>query len=164
MLINGAKCSTMHITACNKDQDFTNISARGTEIIAHVTAMKLLGVVIQYSLKWDQQIDSMVAKGIRRVLFDADSFYTHSISVCQAHTLIRHVLFDADSFYAHSISVCQAHTPIRRVLFDADSFYTHSISVCQAHTLIRRVLFDADSFYTHSISVCQAHTNTPCAV
>ena len=51
MLINGAKCSTMHITAFIKDQDFTNITARGTEIIPHVTAMKLLGVVIQYNLK-----------------------------------------------------------------------------------------------------------------
>ena len=47
MLINGAKCSTMHITACNKAQDFANITARPTEIIPHVTAMKLLGVVIQ---------------------------------------------------------------------------------------------------------------------
>ena len=69
MLINGAKCSTMHITACNKDQDFTNITARGTEIIPHVTAMKLLGVVIQYNLKWDQQIDSMVAKANTRKYF-----------------------------------------------------------------------------------------------
>ena len=69
MLINGAKCSKMHITACNKDQDFTNITARGTEIIPHVTAMKLLGVVIQYNLKWDQQIDSMVAKANTRKYF-----------------------------------------------------------------------------------------------
>ena len=69
MLVNGAKCSTMHITACNKDQDFTNITARGTEIIPHVTAMKLLGVVIQYNLKWDQQIDSMVAKANSRKYF-----------------------------------------------------------------------------------------------
>ena len=48
----------MHITACNKDQDFTNITARRTEIIPRGAAMKLLGVVIQYNLKWDQQIDS----------------------------------------------------------------------------------------------------------
>ena len=69
MLINGAKCSTMHITACNKTQDFTNITARGTEIIPHVTAMKLLGVVIQHNLKWDQQIDSMVGKVNTRKYF-----------------------------------------------------------------------------------------------
>ena len=69
MLINGAKCSTMHITACNNDQDFTTITARGTEIIPHVTAMKLLGVVIQYNLKWDQQIDSIVAKANTRKYF-----------------------------------------------------------------------------------------------
>ena len=69
MLSNGAKCSTMHITACNKDQDFTNITARGTEIIPHVTAMKLLGVVIQHNLKCDQQIDSRLAKANTRKYF-----------------------------------------------------------------------------------------------
>ena len=62
MLINNAKCSTMHVTARNNTQDFTNITARNTEIIPYVTAMELLGVVIQHNLKWDQQIDSMVAK------------------------------------------------------------------------------------------------------
>ena len=62
MLITGAKCSTMHVTAHSNTQDFINITARNTEIIPHVTSMKLLGVVIQYNLKWDQQIDSMVAK------------------------------------------------------------------------------------------------------
>ena len=34
-----------------------------------MTAMKLLGVVIQYNLKWDQQIDSMVAKANTRKYF-----------------------------------------------------------------------------------------------
>ena len=62
MLINGATCSTMHITARSNTHDFTNITARETEIIPHVTARKLLGVVIQNKLKWDQQIDSMEAK------------------------------------------------------------------------------------------------------
>ena len=69
MLINGAKCSTMHITDCNKAQDFINLTARGTEIISHVTAMKLLGVVIQHNLKLDQQIDSMVTKANTRKYF-----------------------------------------------------------------------------------------------
>ena len=63
MLINGAICSTMHVTARSNTQDFTNITARGTEIIPHVTAMKLL------DLKWDQQIDSMVAKANARKYF-----------------------------------------------------------------------------------------------
>ena len=48
---------------------FTNITVRGTEIIPHVTAMKLLGVVIQYNLKWEQQIDNMVAKANTRKYF-----------------------------------------------------------------------------------------------
>ena len=62
MLINGAKCSTIHVTARSNTHDFTNITARDTEIIHLVRAMKLLGVVIQNNLKWGQQIDSMVAK------------------------------------------------------------------------------------------------------
>ena len=37
--------------------------------LLYVTAMKLLGVVIQYNLKWDQQIDSMVAKANTRKYF-----------------------------------------------------------------------------------------------
>ena len=69
MLINGAKCSTMHVTAHSNTHDFINITARNTEIIPHVTAMKLLGVVIQHNLKWDQQINSMVAKANTRKYF-----------------------------------------------------------------------------------------------
>ena len=46
MLINGAKCSTMNVTARSITQ---YITARDTEIIPHVTAMKLLGVVIQHN-------------------------------------------------------------------------------------------------------------------
>ena len=69
MLTNGAKCSTMHVTAHSNTQDFTNITARNTEIIPHVTSMKLLGVLIQHNLKWDQQIDSMVTKANTRKYF-----------------------------------------------------------------------------------------------
>ena len=69
MLINSTKCSTMHVTARSNTQDFTNITARNTEIIPHVTALKLLGVVIQHNLKWDRQIDSMVAKSNTRKYF-----------------------------------------------------------------------------------------------
>ena len=68
-LINGAKCITMYVYARSNTQDFANITARGTEIILHVTAMKLLGVVIQHNLKWEQQIDSMVAKANTRKYF-----------------------------------------------------------------------------------------------
>ena len=69
MLINGAKCSTMHVTAHSDTEDFTNTTARNTEIIPNVTAMKLLGVVIQHNFKWDKQIDSMVAKANTRNYF-----------------------------------------------------------------------------------------------
>ena len=69
MLINGAKCSTMHVTARSNTHDFTNITARNTEIIPHGTAMNVLGVVIQHNLKWDQQMDSMVAKANMRKYF-----------------------------------------------------------------------------------------------
>ena len=69
LIVNGDICSTMRVTARSNTQDFTNITARGTEIIPHVTAMKLLGVVIQHNLKWDQQIDSVVAKANTRKYF-----------------------------------------------------------------------------------------------
>ena len=64
MAPNAAQCISLLATKTK-----TNITARGTEIIPHVTAMKLLGVVIQYNLKWDQQIDSMVAKANTRKYF-----------------------------------------------------------------------------------------------
>ena len=64
MAPNAAQCISLLATKTK-----TNITARGTEIIPHVTAMKLLGVVIQYNLKWDQQIDSMVAIANTRKYF-----------------------------------------------------------------------------------------------
>ena len=60
MVINTAKCATMRITTATKTT-FDPITINGTQI-PHVNSMKLLGIVIQSNLKWDKQIEAMVAK------------------------------------------------------------------------------------------------------
>ena len=61
MAPNAARCTSL-LTA-------TLTTARDTEIIPQVTAMTLLGVVIQNNLKWVQRIDNMVAKANTRKYF-----------------------------------------------------------------------------------------------
>ena len=67
MTLNIAKCSTMRIAAAGRP-NFIPLRVDGTEV-PHVSTMKLLGVSIQCNLKWDKQVEAMVAKANTRRYF-----------------------------------------------------------------------------------------------
>ena len=67
MTLNTAKCSTMRIAAAGRP-NFIPLRVDGTEV-PHVSTMKLLGVTIQGNLKWDKQVEAMVAKANTRRYF-----------------------------------------------------------------------------------------------
>ena len=60
MLLNGAICSTMHVTARSNTQDFTNITARGTEIIPHVAKANARKYFITILKRSGVQFDDLV--------------------------------------------------------------------------------------------------------
>ena len=60
MTLNIAKCSTMRTAAAGRP-NFIPLCVDGTEV-PHISTMKLLGVTIQCNLKWDKQVEAMVAK------------------------------------------------------------------------------------------------------
>jgi len=67
MTLHIAKCSTLRLAAVER-LDFIPLSVNGVEV-PHVPAMKLLGVIIQCDLKWDSQVEAMVAKANTRHYF-----------------------------------------------------------------------------------------------
>ena len=67
MSINAAKCSTMRIAASNRP-GFKPLLLKGGEI-PHTNTMKLLGIIIQHSLKWDSHVEAVVMKANNRRYF-----------------------------------------------------------------------------------------------
>ena len=64
MTLNITKCSTMRIAAGGRP-NFIPLCVDETEV-PHISTMKLLGVTIQCNLKWDKQVEAMVAKANTR--------------------------------------------------------------------------------------------------
>ena len=61
MSLNIPKCATMQFHVGLSSPPPPDITANG-QVVSLVTSAKLLGVTIQSTLKWDQQVDNMTAK------------------------------------------------------------------------------------------------------
>ena len=61
MVINAGKCATMLVSTCRYAEQSTPVTA-GDQNIPQVDSLRLLGVTLQNTLKWDLHVNNMVSK------------------------------------------------------------------------------------------------------
>lgn len=109
---NAAKCKAMQVSFLRTPQHPPDllIDSASLEI---VSAIKLLGVIIQYDLKWDQQVDRIISNASRR-LFIINKLKRNGVNTQDLVTIyqlyIRPVLEFAAPVWTSGITKAQAET------------------------------------------------------